>query len=644
MLYRTTRRRLQTLSAAQSARAILACAVTAGLSFHVVAHPAKADETVTAEAYLAKLVNDLGTTTSEINNLELEMGGLREGVNKARVDLDSAKGRAQSAQNDVLDARNRLKDSDGAVGDAQKDLDELARSTYATGGDASPITLAAGTDSVASTLDRSSYLRMATERQQGKVNQLDLARTQAANEESTLRSNRNSADSAVADAVRLYNDARESMKNTQSQLRDKRGAYTALLSQKKLTEDKLAAARSAIDTLNIAKPGATSWDKRQAAEAAVDKVERGQSPSASHASAATSQAGQASQSGTSTQQTLQGQISASPSGASEAASPASKPQSGSPASAPHSGSAATPGAPAAAAHAGITPYAAHADGQSAGTTGSALPAGDVAGSVDQALPAINNVGTQFAASSEGDDQRQLAINGLLAAGGAAAMAGFTSYASHSDQQAALNAALQAGRTEAGNQFDRAQGRLRPQSNSSTSTAETSDNTGAGTSTNSGTQSGGISDGDASADTSGTVEQRIERVIERGMTQLGMPYAWGGGNHYGPTLGIRDGGVADTYGDYEKVGFDCSGLVMYAFAAVGIHLDHYSGTQYNSGRQVPVSEAKRGDLLFWGPGGSQHVAIYLGNGEMLEAPQSGSNVQVSPVRWGGMTPNAVRLIE
>ena len=53
--------------------------------------------------------------------------------------------------------------------------------------------------------------------------------------------------------------------------------------------------------------------------------------------------------------------------------------------------------------------------------------------------------------------------------------------------------------------------------------------------------------------------------------------------------------------------------------------------------------QRGDLIFYGPGASQHVAIYLGDGQMLEAPSSGSTVQISPVRWSGMTEYAVRLI-
>lgn len=137
--------------------------------------------------------------------------------------------------------------------------------------------------------------------------------------------------------------------------------------------------------------------------------------------------------------------------------------------------------------------------------------------------------------------------------------------------------------------------------------------------------------------------QVEKVVRRGMSQLGVPYAWGGGNEYGPTRGIRDGGVADSYGDYNKIGFDCSGLMVYAFAAVGFSLPHYSGYQYTSGMQVPVSLMKRGDMIFYGPGGSQHVALYLGDGMMLEAPQSGDVVKVTPVRWEGMTPMAVRMI-
>ncbi|OCB38457.1 peptidase M23 [Mycobacterium malmoense] len=131
-------------------------------------------------------------------------------------------------------------------------------------------------------------------------------------------------------------------------------------------------------------------------------------------------------------------------------------------------------------------------------------------------------------------------------------------------------------------------------------------------------------------------QASEYVIRRGMSQIGVPYSWGGGNAAGPSRGI-DSGAGIT-------GFDCSGLVLYSFAGVGIKLPHYSGSQYNLGRKIPSSQMRRGDVIFYGPGGSQHVTIYLGNGQMLEAPDIGLKVRVAPVRTSGMTPYVVRYIE
>jgi peptidoglycan DL-endopeptidase RipB len=131
-------------------------------------------------------------------------------------------------------------------------------------------------------------------------------------------------------------------------------------------------------------------------------------------------------------------------------------------------------------------------------------------------------------------------------------------------------------------------------------------------------------------------QAIEYVIRRGASQMGVPYSWGGGKPTGPTTGIDSGA--------NTVGFDCSGFTQFSFAGVGVLIPKYSGDQYNTGRKVPVSQAKRGDLLFWGPGGSQHVALYLGGGQMLEASGSADKVTVSPVRRGGLQPYAARIIE
>jgi peptidoglycan DL-endopeptidase RipA len=131
-------------------------------------------------------------------------------------------------------------------------------------------------------------------------------------------------------------------------------------------------------------------------------------------------------------------------------------------------------------------------------------------------------------------------------------------------------------------------------------------------------------------------QATEYVIRRGMSQLGVPYSWGGGNAAGPSRGIDRGA--------GTVGFDCSGLMLYMFAGVGIKLDHFSGSQYNAGRKIPSSQMRRGDMIFYGPNASQHVTMYLGDGQMLEAPYTGSVVKVSPVRTSGMTPYVTRLIE
>ncbi|ABM13554.1 MULTISPECIES: NlpC/P60 family peptidoglycan endopeptidase RipA [Mycolicibacterium] len=131
-------------------------------------------------------------------------------------------------------------------------------------------------------------------------------------------------------------------------------------------------------------------------------------------------------------------------------------------------------------------------------------------------------------------------------------------------------------------------------------------------------------------------QATEYVIKRGMSQMGVPYSWGGGNASGPSRGIDQGA--------GTVGFDCSGLMLYMFAGVGIKLDHYSGSQYNAGRKVPSSQMRRGDMIFYGPNASQHVAMYLGDGQMLEAPYTGSVVKISPVRTSGMTPFVTRMIE
>jgi cell wall-associated NlpC family hydrolase len=133
--------------------------------------------------------------------------------------------------------------------------------------------------------------------------------------------------------------------------------------------------------------------------------------------------------------------------------------------------------------------------------------------------------------------------------------------------------------------------------------------------------------------------RGQTVVNAAKAFLGTTYAWGGGDYDGPTLGIRDGGVADRFGDYKKVGFDCSGLALYAWAQVGVYLPHYSGYQYSGQPKVSRNNLQPGDLVFYAyntsdPSTIHHVAIWLGNNQIIEAPNSGSYVKISTMYWNG----------
>ena len=139
--------------------------------------------------------------------------------------------------------------------------------------------------------------------------------------------------------------------------------------------------------------------------------------------------------------------------------------------------------------------------------------------------------------------------------------------------------------------------------------------------------------------SGSSSSRGQLVVDAALAYLGTTYAWGGGTSSGPSRGIRDGGVADRYGDYNKIGFDCSGLALYAWAQVGVYLPHYSGYQYSGQPKVSRNNLQPGDLVFYAyntsdPSTVHHVAIWMGNNQIVEAPNSGSYVKISTMYWNG----------
>jgi peptidoglycan DL-endopeptidase CwlO len=101
-----------------------------------------------------------------------------------------------------------------------------------------------------------------------------------------------------------------------------------------------------------------------------------------------------------------------------------------------------------------------------------------------------------------------------------------------------------------------------------------------------------------------------QALEAALSRRGDPYVWGAA---GP-------------GE-----FDCSGLVVWAFAQEGITLPHYTGDLWNSGVHIPEADLEPGDLVFFYQDIS-HVGIYLGNGLMVDAPDFGQTVEVQPVMW------------
>ena len=101
-----------------------------------------------------------------------------------------------------------------------------------------------------------------------------------------------------------------------------------------------------------------------------------------------------------------------------------------------------------------------------------------------------------------------------------------------------------------------------------------------------------------------------QAAQSALQYLGVPYVWGGAD--------------------PVTGFDCSGLVQYVYGQLGIGLAHYTGTQLTEGTPVQPSDLRPGDLVFFEPGvaGPGHVGIYIGSGEVVEAPHTGAVVQVS----------------
>jgi cell wall-associated NlpC family hydrolase len=133
-------------------------------------------------------------------------------------------------------------------------------------------------------------------------------------------------------------------------------------------------------------------------------------------------------------------------------------------------------------------------------------------------------------------------------------------------------------------------------------------------------------GAGQADESAVPSTALEAMLKAAMSRRGMPYVWGAA---GPTS------------------FDCSGLVQWSFAQAGLVMPRVAADQALTGPAVPVSQLQPGDLLFYhtdptAPTYISHVAVYLGNGWMIQAPQPGMDVEVVPADFGTEFAGAVRV--
>ena len=142
----------------------------------------------------------------------------------------------------------------------------------------------------------------------------------------------------------------------------------------------------------------------------------------------------------------------------------------------------------------------------------------------------------------------------------------------------------------------------------------------------GTSSAGIAPGIVASGGDAMTAAQLTAALRAAESRRGLPYVWGAA---GPSS------------------FDCSGLVQWAFAQAGVAMPRVAADQARTGAAVPVSQLQPGDLLFYhtdptDPGYISHVAIYLGNGWMIQAPQPGMDVQIVPASFGSEFAGAIRV--
>lgn len=245
---------------------------------------------------------------------------------------------------------------------------------------------------------------------------------------------------------------------------------------------------------------------------------------------------------------------------------------------------------------------------------------------DAAVNAVDNQSTQVSQikSSQADLTAQLAVLKGKAKNLAAARAqGLAELAAEQAAAARAAAAAKARQLELAKEAaQRAQAQAQQaNSNSNPSGSGSSGNGSSGNGGSTGVPLDAVVPG--SGHSVSTAGQRAS-AIAFAESQIGVWYRWAGAGEVGPT--VTDNGIQNL------VGYDCSGLTMRAYQAAGISLGHYTGLQWDIGMHVSQSQLVPGDLVFFAtntsdPDTIHHVGIYIGNGQMVDAPQTGEQVGI-----------------
>lgn len=579
----------------RSFSAAIAC--TASLSLFGSSAFAQATPKDLLQPAVSELISTITEAEADLNNLDLRIGALGESVNEALAILQDSRSEAAQAQRGVSAAQQELADAQSQIARAQEELDELSRAKYRRAAGSAGLHEISGSDHRDDELYRKSMLRAQSEEKLTTIAELDRVRTEKANKESQLRKTHELAESRAEQAATAESDARELLEQTKAKIEQAQQQRTQIAQEREQAREELASARG---DSNNPTTGSTGADDASSEHAPANTASRSTADSA-----------------------LDLTVDASDNGDDE-----------SPTETRQAGQSERDDDVSAELHELIN--------QAAETVSEYLPEHTALDSVPQdtttiedniqdppsPIPALQTVG---GSESQSPTTTQETSTAETANGANAETEGEAVSAEGPERQAVGQQSFQHAAESAAD--------ATPQSTDSGSdVAEELSGVLEELSTNE-----SVTEDAAAGFAEVAPSQQAQAILSRARSQLGVDYAWGGGNAQGPTAGIRDGGHADINGDYGKVGFDCSGLVQYAFAGLGISLPHYSGGQYRHGTHVSTSNLQPGDLIFYGPGGSQHVAIYSGNGMMIEAPHSGSHVREVPVRHTGMTENAVRLL-